>query len=247
MPTHEERRTNRLKHEFESIKSIRRPGGLIDFMCADLNADEASVYLGGRNLTRDQFAQMIRDGMRGFLPPDAFVQKFGDRPPEKYLIVFGCKGLKRDTTGQIVPSYEHAMEVVYNVDYPIKPPRFIWLTPIWHPNIYPPFICNAEIAFPIAATLDQICLMTGRMIQYKNYNIDDPLRDALPTVEWVRQISAEQPDFFPVDKRDLLDGRESVKPLVQQKTGGHVEWVAEGESATQANTGPALVELLADD
>lgn len=239
MPPITARRLNRLKHEFESVLSVRRPGGLIDIRCADLNADEVSAYLG-RAMSRNQFNQMLNAGLRGFLTPEDFMAKFPNQPPEKYLIVFNCVGLRPDQSGTPVSSTEHAMEVIYNVDYPAKPPRFVWLTPIWHPNIYAPFICNAELAFPIAASLDQICLMAGRMVQYKHYNMDDPLGMTHNVVAWIRSQPA---DRFPTDKRDLLTGQEPTAPLVEQRTGGLVEWVS-GSVAAQPAVAADLIELI---
>lgn len=239
MPSYTDRRNNRLKHEFERIQSVRGQKSLIEVYCADLSADEASAYLG-RAMTRQEFNQTINDGLRGFMTPEQFTQKFPNQPPEKYLLIFNCIGLRQDQAGDIVETTNHAMEVIFNVDYPVKPPRFVWLTPIWHPNIYAPFICNADLAFPISATLDQIAVMTARMVQYRHYNMDDPLAMTHNVVAWLKT----QPESrFPVDARDVLSGEVPRTPLVMRRTGGFVEWV-DGTSAEGAQALGNLIELV---
>jgi hypothetical protein len=239
MPSYTDRRNNRLKHEFERIQSVRRPNSLIKVYCADLSADEVSMYLG-RATTRQEFNQIINDGLRGFLTPEQFVIKFPNQPPEKYLLVFNCVGLRQDATGNIVETTNHAMEVIFNVDYPVKPPRFVWLTPIWHPNIHAPFICNADLAFPISATLDQIAVMTARMVQYRHYNMDDPLAMTHNVVAWLK---AQPESRFPVDSRDVLTGELPRTPLVMRRVGGFVEWV-DGVPTESAAVMGDLIELI---
>lgn len=238
MPSYASRRNNRLKHEFGKVLSVRRPTALFEFYCADLNAEEAGAYLG-RAMTRSQFNAIVNEGLRGFMTPEVYQQKFPNQPPEKYLIVFSCKGLKKDQNGEIVEATEHAMEVVFNVDYPVKPPRFVWLTPIFHPNIYAPFICNADLAFPISATLDQIALMTGKMIQFRHYNMDDPLAMTHDVVAWCKA----NPERLPIDSRDLLTGELPSQPLVKRQSGGLVEWV---DGMPETHTAPAtdLIEFV---
>jgi hypothetical protein len=139
------------------------------------------------------------------------------------------------------------MEIVFGVDYPHKPPRFFWLTPVWHPNIFSPFICNADFAFPMAATLDQIALMTGKMVQYQHYNVEDPLWEPKRrgTVDWVKQKEVEDPAFFPYDRRDLLTGREvSFRRQAQGEQGGFIEWVDEATGTAVAGDVHGLIELI---
>lgn len=209
-------REPRLKHEFERMLSIRKKEGLIDFRCADLSAQEASAYLASQ-----MHADVVRDALPGFLTPEEFIRRFPNRAPEKYLISFRCIGLMKTPTGDIVETRQHLLDVVFGLDYPARPPRFVWLTPIWHPNIVMPYLCTEGRPFAIGVTLDQICLMVGQMIQYRNYNLADPLGvQGKEVAEW----AARNKDRLPVDTRGLLDGKEHSRPLVAFVGGNLVEW-----------------------
>ena len=56
------------------------------------------------------------------------------------------------------------MEVVFGADYPSKPPTFVWLTPIWHPNLRRPYICLEGRPFAVGWTLDLIVQEVGRLV-----------------------------------------------------------------------------------
>jgi len=231
-------RDARLQHEFERMKTIRAKDGLIDFYCADLSAKEASAYLAS-----SMHADVVKDALPGFLSPEAFMQRFADRAPEKYLVVFHCRGLKRSDTGEIVKTDTHAFETVFGLDYPARPPRFVWLTPIWHPNIVPPYLCTEGRPFAISTTLEQLCLMVGQMIQYRNYNLDDPLG---PKGREVALWATANQSMFPVDTRGLVNGKENSRPLVRFSGSALIEWTdgAERMQPPKQIAGTGLVEIL---
>jgi ubiquitin-protein ligase len=216
-------RERRLFKEFERMMALRSPYSLFTFQCADLSAPEATEFLKTK-----MSAEVITSALPGFLSPEEFRRQHPDAPPEKYLILYTCKGLMRTPDGNIVESYLHAMEIIFGWDYPTKAPTFVWLTPIWHPNFNPPYICTQGRPFAVGLGLDQIVLTVGEMVQYRNYNVNDPLnREA---AEWARQNAHR----FPVDDRDLLDRRRRVgmrvdrfssegEPLVQLLPPGKVE------------------------
>lgn len=190
-------RESRLKHEFERMRDIQRSEGLIQFRCADLTQEEERDTLDPRTfLLSRQKAGLSGD----YLTPEEFMERYPARAPEKYLVFFTCLGLKRMSDGQFTETREHLMEVIFGVDYPSAPPQFVWWTPIWHPNIFPPLICPDDRPFSVGTTLDQLCLMVGQMIQYRIYNVNDPMnREA---AAWAAENSAQ----FPLERRDLLDG-----------------------------------------
>jgi len=223
MPTPRERR---LANEFKRIQSIRKKEGLIDFRCADLTAEEASAFLA-TSMTFD----VITEALPGFLEVEEYVRRFPDRPPEKYLVIFRCTGLRKDA-GQFVKTDRHLLEIVFGLDYPTKRPRFVWLTDIWHPNIDPPYLCTDGRPFAIGTTLDQICLMVGQMIQYRNYNVEDPLNKR--AAQWAIQNR----DQLPVDTRGLLDGRVNSRPLVSFSGPDLIEWTDAPSAAERAPTDP---------
>lgn len=196
-------RETRLETEFRRMLAILRPKGLIRFWCADLKDDEARGYLASQ-----MSFQIVVQGLPGFVSPEEFSTRFPDRFPEKYLIVFACKGLIKAESGEIREIKQHAMEAIFGHDFPGKPPRFVWLTPIWHPNIMPPYLCTTGRPFAVSTTLDQICLMVGQMIQYRNYNVEDSLnREA-------REWALENQERLPVDTRSLLDAQADARPLI---------------------------------
>ncbi len=225
-------RDYRLRYEYERMLAIRKPDGLISFRCADLTAEEAAAYLAA-----SMKFEIITDALPGFLEPEEFDRRFPGRAPEKYLVLFRCAGLMKNDAGEIVRTNQHMMEVVFGVDYPARPPRFVWLTPIWHPNIVMPHLCTDGRPFAIGVTLDQICLMVGQMIQYQNYNLADPLG---PQGKEVALWAARNREMFPIDTRDLLDGKERARPLVTMTGDGLVEWEDDAADATAQHP---LVEL----
>ncbi len=189
-------RQGRLREEFELMQALITPHGLVRFWVADLTAAEAPHYL------RTQFSfDVVTEGFPGFLTPEAFEAQSPDMPPEKYMIRFGCKGLWKRDDGSIEESSHHLLQVVFGLDYPSKPPTFVWLTPIWHPNLLRPYICLEGRPFAVGWTLDLIVQEVGRLVMYQSYNVKDPLNHE--AAEWAR-ANAQR---FPVDDRDLLDSR----------------------------------------
>ncbi len=189
-------RLGRLQEEFELMWALLSPYALVEFWVADLTAEEAPQFL------RTKFSfDVITDGFPGFLTPEQFAAQSPDMPPEKYMIRFKCNGLWQQDNASIVEAPYHLMEVVFGADYPSKPPTFVWLTPIWHPNLRRPYICLEGRPFAVGWTLDLIVQEVGRLVQYQTYNVNDPLNHE--AAEWAKQ-NAER---FPVDDRDLLDSR----------------------------------------
>jgi ubiquitin-protein ligase len=134
-------------------------------------------------------------------------------PPEDYVIGFACKGLVAPGLAMPQAGEEHQVQVVLPAGYPSAPPQLRWLTPIFHPNV------NAEgtrvcidVWFP-SQFLDDLCILLGRMIQYRNYNPYSHLnRDA---AIW----AATHPHLLPIDRRPLRRGEladpEPVEPEIR--------------------------------
>jgi ubiquitin-protein ligase len=108
---------------------------------------------------------------------------------------------------------EHRVRVVLPAGYPSAPPHLRWLTPIFHPNV------NAEGTRVCTATwfpsqfLDDLCILLGRMIQYRNYNPYSHLnRDAAIWAD-------AHPHLLPIDSRPLRRGEaadpEPVEPEIR--------------------------------
>jgi ubiquitin-protein ligase len=125
----------------------------------------------------------------------AIEQAIGD-PPEDYIILFHCRGIAQLRNGQPVFSHEHRVRIYLHTDYPRLEPSMQWLTPIFHPNISP----NGHVCINkwyASKTLDELCLMLGSMIQYRNYAPYDALNAV--AAHW----AAMHPESFPVDGREL--------------------------------------------
>jgi ubiquitin-protein ligase len=218
-------RLGRLQEEFELMRALLKPYALVEFWVADLTAEEAPQFL------RTSFSfEVITDGFPGFLTPEQFAAQSPAMPPEKYMIRFKCKGLWRQDNGSIAEAPYHLMEVVFGADYPSKPPTFVWLTPIWHPNLRRPYICLEGRPFAVGWTLDLIVQEVGRLVQYQSYNVNDPLNHE--AAEWAKQNA----DRFPVDDRDLLDSR--IRVAERERT-------AEGsDSSVEMDNPDNLIEII---
>jgi len=120
--------------------------------------------------------------------------------PDRYEVTFTCKGLIKVSQGLAVSEF-HRVLIYLHADYPSQQPRISWLTPIFHPNIKGYNVCLGRSWTP-AMTLDELCVILGEMIEYKLYNIEDPLdRDAAKAIERILQ---QDPNFIPIDSRNLL-------------------------------------------
>ncbi len=128
------------------------------------------------------------------------IEKMEGEPPESYQLCFTCKGIAQLGLKEPVYSEEHRVAITFPLDYPMKKPRMRWLTPIFHPNINEEgtYVC-IDVWYP-GKFLDDLCMTLGRMIQYKNYNAENYIRE--DAAKW----SARCAHLFPVDTRPLRRG-----------------------------------------
>lgn len=118
-------------------------------------------------------------------------------PPEKYLIRFTCRGVEKvSPSGKAVYRDLHEVSVYLHSEYPLKQPQLKWLTPIFHPNIHITGAVCIGAWWP-AKTLDELLLTLGEMIQYKNFDPQDPMNSRAAT--WAQRNKG----MFPVDAREL--------------------------------------------
>jgi len=130
--------------------------------------------------------------------------------PERYIITFKCKGIVGvDRKGNPKIGEHHQVEIYLHSQYPQRWPGMKWLTPIWHPNINHAngSVCIDAAWWSASRSLDRLVLMLGEMVQYKNYH-DDPTKAPFPwdmeAARWCREFRKTHPNYFPVDKRELL-------------------------------------------
>jgi ubiquitin-protein ligase len=128
-------------------------------------------------------------------------------PPEKYLIRFTCRGIKKlSGNGQPVYSERHEVNVYLHAEYPLKQPQLKWLTPIFHPNIHSTGAVCIGAWWP-AKTLDELLLTLAEMVQYKNLGPKDPMNSK--AAAWALRHKSS----FPVDDRPLK-GQSLVDQIV---------------------------------
>lgn len=120
---------------------------------------------------------------------------------DRFEVTYSCLGLEW-LPEQTEPSIraEHRLDIYLHLDYPRLPPRLLWLTPIFHPNILPPDrnggVCIGH--WSPAESLDQLVLRIGEMIQYRNFSTVDAL-DPL-AAKWAEHNRAQ----LPLDNTPLL-------------------------------------------
>jgi len=131
-------------------------------------------------------------------------------PPERYVVTFTCKGIIAvDRRGRPRFGERHQVEIYLHNQYPQRWPGLKWLTPIWHPNIHHlnGSVCIDAAWWTASRSLDRLVVMLGEMVQYKNFH-DDPTRPPFPwdpeAARWCREYRANNPQAFPVDRRELL-------------------------------------------
>ena len=131
-------------------------------------------------------------------------------PPDRYIITYKCKGIiGLDRRGNPKIGERHQVEIYLHSQYPQRWPGMKWLTPIWHPNINHAngSVCIDAAWWSASRSLDRLVIMLGEMVQYKNFH-DDPSKPPFPwdmeAARWTRQFRKTHPNYFPVDKRELL-------------------------------------------
>jgi hypothetical protein len=96
-------------------------------------------------------------------------------PPDKYLITYSCKGIARiDERREPVASSFHQVSMYISHEFPRQEPHLRWVTSIWHPNIEhrePHHVCTNNVQnFYSTKGLDDLVLLLGEMVQYKQYH-----------------------------------------------------------------------------
>ncbi len=131
-------------------------------------------------------------------------------PPERYIVTFKCKSIINvDRQGNPKFGEHHQVEIYLHNQYPQRWPGMKWLTPIWHPNInhLNGSVCIDAAWWAASRSLDRLVIMLGEMLQWKNFH-DDPTKPPFPwdaeAARWSREFRKTHPNYFPLDKRELL-------------------------------------------
>ena len=129
-------------------------------------------------------------------------------PPDHYLLTFRCRGVERLREGRPVISEIHRVEIRLPARYPAPsaPPRVRFLTPIYHPHVYP----NREVCIGTWRTtdfLEDFVARLGAMIQYDRRYLDprDPANEE--AIEWAKKNLI----LFPLDAQTFGQTIEPVQ------------------------------------
>lgn len=117
-------------------------------------------------------------------------------PPEAYRIVFIVVSLERDAKKRVIPRNEHKAEIRLGADYPRLPPVVKMLTPVFHPNIEPAYVCIGD-HWTAGERLVDLVVRLAEMLAYQAYNIRSPLDGE--AAMWADL----NPDKLPTDPRPM--------------------------------------------
>jgi ubiquitin-protein ligase len=122
-------------------------------------------------------------------------------PPTRYTVEYRCRGLCRQDDNAVEVEH-HSCDVLLGDRFPYQAPLVIWSTPIFHPNFMPPLVCLGNHWYP-AWSIAEMCVALCEMVQYKVFNIYDPLDPV--AAKWLERMLQETPEQFPVDPRPIRD------------------------------------------
>jgi ubiquitin-protein ligase len=137
-------------------------------------------------------------------------------PPTTYGVALSCVGLQR--IGDAVTLAEHhEFLIVLENDFPLVSPTIVWKTPIFHPNIKAPHVCLGDHWYA-GWNLAAMCIALCEMVQYKSFNIYDPLD--VEAALWLDFALKEDGSRFPIDRRPVLDLAFTVCSAERRNPGG---------------------------
>ena len=129
-------------------------------------------------------------------------------PATVYRIRVSCGGLCLAGSEPRITK-DHRFDLIIGQEFPFLAPEIKWQSPIFHPNFRPPYICLGNHWYA-GWSLAEMCVAICEMIQYKRFNIYDPLDQI--AAEWLKRLMEERPDVIPVDRRPVRDLDFEVKP-----------------------------------
>lgn len=124
--------------------------------------------------------------------PDMAVRGIPLSLPSNYEISFVQRSLgpPAQPDGDPVPVTKHVVQVQFRADFPETPPLVFWISPIFHPNIWPQYDCEAARRHPLrqglvclgalaasytpALSFANLCQTLIDMAAYRNYTVQRP-------------------------------------------------------------------------
>jgi hypothetical protein len=132
------------------------------------------------------------------------IESIEGEPPRQFVIAYHCKGIEKiDKSGTAIIRDRHRVEITLPANYPVDRPYALFLTPIFHPNVFENnVICLGE-TWNVNESLDNLILRIGKIIQYDvDYmNLQSPANwDAMSWAESHR-------DLFPIGTDTFLQSK----------------------------------------
>ncbi|MFF7309674.1 ubiquitin-conjugating enzyme E2 [Streptomyces sp. NPDC008137] len=122
-------------------------------------------------------------------------------PPSKYIVKMSCLGLVQ-VKDVLLRSSEHEFDLLLSENFPKLPPRVVWKTAIFHPNFKPPDVCMGDIWYP-GLSLAELCVALCELVQYKSFNIYDPLDTQ--AAFWLWEELSRDESIVPIDGRPVVN------------------------------------------
>ncbi|MDJ0717684.1 MAG: ubiquitin-conjugating enzyme E2 [Prochloraceae cyanobacterium] len=133
-------------------------------------------------------------------------------PPYKYLIQYRCKGIQEFKNRIPILRNLHQVEFLLGNNYPRKEPDVRFVTPIFHPNIYPSNRVCLGNYWSIMETLPELVLRVGKFIQYSK----DVLNLNSPANSEAKKWAARNMKDFPLDNQTFTS--ELIREIVWDDT-----------------------------
>mgnify|MGYP001807109241 CR=1 FL=1 len=104
-------------------------------------------------------------------------------PPYQYVIEYRCRGVERLNGNDPVYRNTHQVEISLGTNYPNAKPEAKFLTPIFHPNVWPNLDVCLGSKWTMAETLPELIIRIGKIIQYSKdvLNLNSPANDSAKT------------------------------------------------------------------
>ncbi|MEX2237224.1 MAG: ubiquitin-conjugating enzyme E2 [Dehalococcoidia bacterium] len=137
------------------------------------------------------------------------IRALSGNPPDRYQVVYSCRGIAKLERGAPVYSKRHELELVLPAGYPLSMPQLIFKSPIFHPNFH---ASDGRVCIDqwfAAANLSDVVLMVGNMVRYANFNPQSPLnREAAIWASANRSL-------FPTDVQPWFRGDGHLTDLIE--------------------------------
>jgi ubiquitin-protein ligase len=134
--------------------------------------------------------------------PFVEIVKAEGNPPYEYQLRLTCRAVVNLNSNRAVFGNDHRLIVYLPNDYPKERPRFVFQTPIFHPNVHQTGqVCygdEGDHGFAPSMGLDDLIVRIMQMMRFENFNPRSAFR--LDAAQWAVNNQA----LFPIDKTQLL-------------------------------------------